>query len=256
MSATFTSYLETLPNIINICENFEKDVKESFFKVVPPFLNPYYVDRIYDNQREYWFSLTPKFLSYYVPLTRIIEITEMFGIRELEIQKTRLNKIVQELQTVQVVSIFSEFSYRLQLIKNSFAPFLDRLRTSISLLDAQERKRLNEGIHCYLESCNLSSAAMSVSAIENRLFRLMAKARPNESRNLGRQTLGQLVQEYLKDQEKYLKIVPERHHALLNLCNRYRIYAVHPKGLEVSRNIAGSILRLTFEFLMDKETLV
>jgi hypothetical protein len=39
---------------------------------------------------------------------------------------------------------------------------------------------------------------------------------------------------------------------LLDLCNKYRIFSVHPKGKKVGHNVATSVLHLTFEFFSNK----
>jgi len=41
---------------------------------------------------------------------------------------------------------------------------------------------------------------------------------------------------------------------LLQLCNTYRTFSVHPKKLKIKPTLAGSILNLSIEFLTDQDT--
>jgi hypothetical protein len=102
-----------------------------------------------------------------------------------------------------------------------------------------------------VEGCNYSTVAMAVSAIEFRLLNLMQSAKPNPQ--LENYTLGQLIDEYLQNEAEYNNVIPKRHEHLLNLCNTYRIFSVHPKKEKITRAIATSIVNLTFAFLLDKE---
>jgi len=118
-------------------------------------------------------------------------------------------------------------------------------------LNLNEIDRLNEAIHCFLEGCYYSSVAMSVSAIEFRLFSLMMSICPDPK--LKELTLGQLIREYLDDKQKYGSVIPKKHEPLLEHCNTYRIFSVHPKKEEINKPIASSILNMTFLFLLDKK---
>jgi len=66
-------------------------------------------------------------------------------------------------------------------------------------------------------------------------------------------TLGQLINEYLDNKEKYGKIIPKKYEPLLEYCNTYRIFSVHPKKEKINKSVATSILHMTFQFLLDKE---
>ena len=118
-------------------------------------------------------------------------------------------------------------------------------------MNLNEIDRLNEAIHCFLEGCYYSSVAMSVSAIEFRLFSLMMSICPDPK--LKELTLGQLIREYLDDKQKYGSVIPKKHEPLLEHCNTYRIFSVHPKKEEINKPIASSILNMTFLFLLDKK---
>ena len=92
---------------------------------------------------------------------------------------------------------------------------------------------------------------MSVSAIEFRLFSLMMAICPDPK--LEELTLGQLIREYLDNKQKYGNVIPKKHEHLLDHCNIYRIFSVHPKKEEINKPIASSILSMTFLFLLDKK---
>jgi len=92
---------------------------------------------------------------------------------------------------------------------------------------------------------------MSVSAIEFRLLSLMTST--CQDARLERMTLGQLINEYLNNKDKYRRIIPEKHEPLLEHCNTYRIFSVHPKKERINKSVATSILHMTFQFLLDKD---
>jgi len=57
----------------------------------------------------------------------------------------------------------------------------------------------------------------------------------------------------LDDKQKYGSVIPKKHEPLLDHCNTYRIFSVHPKKEEINKPIASSILNMTFLFLLDKK---
>ena len=82
----------------------------------------------------------------------------------------------------------------------------------------------------------------------------MSIANPDAIPKLEDMTLGQLITEYIQNKEAYKYIVPKKHKALLELCNTYRIFSVHPKKEDISPGIASSILNLSLVFLTDDNT--
>jgi len=73
----------------------------------------------------------------------------------------------------------------------------------------------------------------------------------NKGKDLERLTLGELIREYLENKEGYDKVIPKTHEPLLNLSNRYRISSAHPKEERITKQIATSIINLTFDFLLE-----
>ena len=90
---------------------------------------------------------------------------------------------------------------------------------------------------------------MAVSAIEFRLLSLMMSKSPDSK--LSELTLGLLIREYLDNQEKYGRVIPKNHKHLLEHCNVYRVFSVHPKQQKITRASANSIINMTFGFLLD-----
>jgi len=122
----------------------------------------------------------------------------------------------------------------------------------------EEAVRLDESLEDFSNKCYYSSVVLAVSAIESRLHYLI-KLRNSKiyKEYFSKFTLGQIINIFdennYKDEKfkKIKKIFPEKYKVLLNLCNQYRIFSAHPKQEEITRNIALSILALTFQFLTD-----
>lgn len=146
------------------------------------------------------------------------------------------------------------------LTKEIEKPFVDssgELNQLYRQLQDKEKQRLCEALHDYLEGGYYSSVAMAVSTIEYRLLVLMKKANSNEAAKLEEMTFGGLIKEYLDhEKDKYQNLLPSVHKPLLQLCNTYRIFSVHPKQEEINRKVATSVLNLTLEFLLDEKTVV
>ncbi len=148
------------------------------------------------------------------------------------------------------------FKLNVRSLQLGFKRMRGNISTTCEALDIEEKERLNEAIHCYLENCYFSSIAMSVSAVESRLLKLMINVSPESKVEIEKNTLGQLIYEYSNNKAKYKNVVPEKHKALLDLCNTYRVFSVHPKKQKVTPQIATSVLSLSIEFLTDKDTRV
>jgi hypothetical protein len=144
-----------------------------------------------------------------------------------------------------------DFELNVNLIRNVFKDAEGEIKKKLHLLDRKEIDRLEEAINCYLNGCDYSTVAISVSAIEFRLLNLMQSAKPNSK--LEKLSLGALISEYLQNKKEYKNIIPKKHEPLLNLCNTYRIFSVHPKKEKITRGIATSIINMTFAFLLDKK---
>lgn len=219
------------------CEEFKKEILQAFFENETP--------------KAYFYTHTPRYHRYFDPIARTIEVCEIFGINHLDQKKDWLLRNVGWLEDPRIVSTKNLFVWYVDSIKGVFSGMKEERQEVFSTLEPAERERLNEAIHCFLEGCNYSAVVMSVSAIEFRLLNLMQAANPDE--RLEKLTLGQLINEYLTNKEKYKNVIPKKHEPLLNLCNTYRIFSVHPKKEKIKKRTASATLNLTFEFLLDKK---
>jgi len=205
------------------------------------------MERTYDNPQ---YCYTPTYRERFEIIKRITEISEMLGIKKLDRKKDKLVQNIILLQDPKSIEQRKNFENLITEIASIFGDTSKEVKDKISLLSSDELDRLNEAIHCLFEGCYYSAIAMSVSAIEFRLLSLMTYGNPEAK--LEQLTLGQLIREYLDNKEKYSNVIPKKHEPLLNHCNVYRIFSVHPKREEINKPIANSILNMTFMFLLDK----
>lgn len=223
-----------------ICKEFKEDVINTIYK--DPKCS--YLQGI--------FCYSPYYQNRLIPIKRTIEIIEIFGIKELEVNKKYLQELLTSLENPAAVKYETIFQESINGLYNTFSKdtVKKEIKETLSTLRAEEIDRLNEAIHCFLEGCNYSAVAMSVSAIEFRLLSLMTSVCPNPS--LEKMPLGQLIKEYLDNKERYKGIIPQKYEPLLEHCNTYRIFSVHPKKEKINKSVATSILHMTFQFLLDK----
>ena len=230
-------YLSVLRDMEEKCEEFKKDILHRFF--------------LEETPREFYYTHTPRYRRHLDPITRTIEICEIFGINHLDQNKDSLLRRIRWLEDPEGVDSKFRFTVHVNFIEDVVSGAKKERRKVFLTLEPAERERLNEAIHCFLEGCYYSAVAMSVSAIEFRLLNLMQIVKTDKK--LEKLTLGQLIKEYLDNKEKYSKIIPKKYESLLDLCNTYRIFSVHPKKEKIIKRTANSILSLTFEFLLDKK---
>jgi hypothetical protein len=193
----------------------------------------------------------PRYEELWKNIYDIISICDMFGIEELAANQPMLNDRVVCLHDPMSIQIRNAFEAYIDFIINSFTKFEKEIKNKLQLLSEEEKNRLNEALNCYIMGCNYSAIAMSVSAVESRLFSLMMSKCP--SLELEELTLGQLINEYLNNKQKYGNVIPKKHLSLLEYCNTYRVFSVHPKKEKITRAIATSIINMTFSFLLDEE---
>lgn len=148
----------------------------------------------------------------------------------------------------------ASFRAAINCLFEGFSMAKDEISRFCAAFDMEEKQRINEAIHTYLENCNYSCVAMSVSAVESRLLKLMCSANPASRPKLEKKTLGELIGEYLEHKTIYKNIVPLKHEHLLGLCNTLRVFSVHPKKEKITNPLASAILNLAVAFLTDEET--
>jgi len=239
-------YLETLQKIDNECANFYDWVARAFFQegksktcTVPDFY----------EREDYVQRLKPIEACMHICKTLNLQVFGTTDNRAFEESLTSLrnNPDIEELEG---------FRLAINMVRGYFAIVRDSIMVFCASFDEEERLRINEAVHNYLERCNYSCIAMSVSAVESRLLRLMCTANPAAEEELSKGTLGRLITEYVSDKGKYRNVVPKRHETLLQLCNTYRVFSVHPKRHRISHQVTTSIFNLSLEFLTDPNTKV
>lgn len=241
------SYIETLLDMNKECKTFKNRAIDILFSKDTDGLF-----RLSPHLRGL-LCYTPRYQSAFKPIKGLVKILEIFGIRTLERNKNALLITVDQLEDAEQVigrKYFEELTDTLIDLFSSKA-LKKQIKNKLSILKTEEIDRLNEAIHCFLEDCNYSAVAMSVSAIEFRLLSLMTSV--HSEPNLYKMTLGQLINEYLKNKEKYRRIIPKKYEPLLEHCNTFRVFSVHPKKEKINKSVATSILHMTFQFLLDKE---
>jgi len=238
-------YLQHLVDFEKLCLLFKKITIDTFFTDSSGSQR----DEI--DEDDLYFCFTPVYRQQFEIIKRIVEVCDIFGIKNLEKYKNQIMSYVFLLEEPQTIQNRETFEQCVNKIISYFSTEKKEIEDKIGLLNTEEIERLNEAIHCFLEGCYYSSVAMSVSAIEFRLFSLMMSICPDPK--LEELTLGQLIREYLDDKQKYGNVIPKKHETLLDHCNTYRIFSVHPKKEEINKSIANSILNMTFLFLLDKK---
>jgi len=201
-------------------------------------------------------DLKNTYFSYGINLTindlkEVIELIDFFGINLFDENKKEVMASLERITASLLSGDTSFLNMHIREVKDLFQLIEDDLNSKIELLSDNEEKRLNEAFNCYIQELNYSSVIMSVSSIESRLFSLMYTQSANEKlKNL---TLGQLIKEYVNDKNTYNNIISRKHEPLLEYCNTYRIFSVHPKEEKITRSNATAILCMTCSFLFDKE---
>lgn len=230
-------------DMVSLCEELKKDTIDLAFRdndgnIVDTALMPMYC----------W---TPRYQHYWQTINDEVSICDMLGISILDKSQSEMIERVKLANTPEAIIGRSRLENHIDFIKKYFAMASDQIKTKLQLLENEELSRLDEALCCYLDGCNYATVAMSVSAIEFRLFSLMKFKCPNAK--LEELTLGQLIREYLNNKSKYGAIIPEKHEPLLQHCNVYRIFSVHPKKEKITKSMATSIINMTFAFLLDQE---
>ena len=196
-----------------------------------------------------WFCYTPYYCQVLLPIKRLIEVCDIFGIAALERNEEFLRRCIHDLEDPTKVKYKDELSQNISGIRNVFNLIRKDAYELDSSLSSTIKRRLNEAIHCFLEGCYYSTVIMSVSAAESKMSTQMKRVNPEKKEYIDKLTLGQLIQEYLDNEEEYDHCIPGKYKSLLELCNKYRIFSAHPKEEEIRGRVAKSILNLTFEFL-------
>lgn len=188
-------------------------------------------------------------------LRNIVTICSFFGVASFDERINHLNDEINELDNSLRMGHKDGIKSNLMSIKayfsgsENYSPQRELIKKLI-LLNDDEKNRLNEAFNCYVNDFYYSTIVLSVSAVESRLFTIMNFI--NDSKNIDKLTLGGLITEYLKNEETYNKIIPQKHLQLLHYCNTYRVLSVHPKKERITKSNATAILSMTCSFLFDE----
>lgn len=236
-------YLWHLLSIADLCEEFKRITIKTEFTDSG-------TNKILSEPLVVTYCWTPRYQEHWQILHDIVDMCDMLGIELLEERKRIMQQRIMSLNSPESIQKRSTFEGYVDYVKDVFRKVESEIRCKLQLLDEEERDRLNEALNCYIQGCNYSAIAMSVSAIESRLFSLMMSKSPDSE--LGELTLGQLIREYLNNKQRFGKVIPRKHEPLLEHCNVYRIFAVHPKQEKITRSTTTSIINMTFAFLLDE----
>ena len=236
-------YFSTLKNIEEECDKFKRAIVNVFFKGGKT--------KYYDKENN--ITQNRLYRTHFSNIRSCVELSKFldFKVTGFDFQ---FFQCFSCLDSSSDINNIEDFDLYVDGIKLGFFKLHDQIENFYNSFDEEERKRINESIHCIFECCFFSSVSMSVSAVESRLLKLMCNVSPEFKNKLEKMALGQLVFEYSRNKEKYKNIVPEKHTPLLDLLNTYRIFSVHPKQQEITSLIAKSILNLSIEFLVDENT--
>jgi hypothetical protein len=238
-----TDHLSNLSKAPKLCLDFQGFVARMFFPKGP------------DKAPNYsGFCWSKPYQERFKPIKSCVELCRILRLPSCGSSDSVFYRAASTLEIPRSTNNWWDFITSLNVIKGTFEDAKDEILSFCSSFDEIEKERMNEAIHCYFEDCNYACVAMSVSATESRLLKLMRLVNPESKKALEKKTLGGLITEYLKNKAKYKEVVPEKHEHLLQLCNTYRIFSVHPKEEKIEPSLASSILNLTILFLTDQNT--
>lgn len=235
-------YISCLKEIEAVCTAFQRSIENIFFKhgKAKHSITPY-------------FQQTPDYLEKFNSIRSSAELCRILKLPFGDFEHSFWNSITT-LENPYMIIDLEQFRLSVQGAILGFARVQEQISGFCKAFDEEEKQRINEAIHNFFEGCNYSCVAMSVSAAEARLLKLMCIVAPDSANTLCEMTLGELMREYVTNKAKYKNVVPQKHEHLLRLCNTYRIFSVHPKKESISGLLTNSILSLVLEFLTDKDT--
>ena len=138
-----------------------------------------------------FYALTPVQRVYWDILNQLVNLSEFFGIEELDLNKKGLETWIYGIENPPISYEWSKIDDLFTKIRSVFKSAKPELDRKINLLDKEEKGRLNEAFNCYVKELNYAAIVMSVSAIESKLFSLMMSKCPDKK--LEDLTLGQLI---------------------------------------------------------------
>ena len=235
-------YFDYLLRIEEYCDNFKSLITTVYFHAGK--------EKICKTDNV---CFTPYYQELFLPIKTSYKLLPIIGMTKYS-YKTITETFINGLENKDALNNLEVFQSTVDAIKSIFVLLQQERKVFISMFSFEEKERINEALHNYFECCNYSCVAMSVSAVESRLLKLMFQGCPEAKNDLEKLTLGQLISEYVNHKDKYKKVVPKVHEPLLDLCNTYRTFSVHPKEVKITNGMATSILNLSIHFLVDDKT--
>lgn len=244
-------YFTSLQDMVSYCGNFKEWVLRTFFTAK----NQYGQQRS-DTPTETWayyghLCYDPEYQRRLEMVKRCIQICHVFNLAKLTAMQPALLERAYALGRPEIVKTRKDFEANMDAISTGFLNEGFPIAGLIRELHSSERERLLEAVHGLFENCRMSAVAMAASAIEFRLLEFMKQLTPEE--DFEKETLGSLIQQCLDPDKPYAKKLPDRHRPLLELCNKYRIFSVHPSTTMIGQNEALSVINLAFSFILDPQ---
>jgi hypothetical protein len=163
---------------------------------------------------------------------------------------------IDALKNPETIQTYEHFKEILSEIGEDIKDLDEDIQKKVIGITCEECNRLDESLVDYSNHCLYSSVIMAVSAVEQRLHQMIKKLdNKRYTEEFENKTLGQIIVEF-SDKGSYRDIkllLPEKHLPLIQLLNKYRIFAVHPKNEPITPTIVDSILALSFTFITDPE---
>jgi len=238
----FIDYLACFKNSVEECESFKKRILDIYF------------DGGRKEKPLQYFCLFSGYQERFIPVKKCVQLCRILKLPVFEGHDSSLYDAASDLEDYRQMVDLKSFEVNINVVIAEFGVVKNEIAVFCSAFDEEEKERINEAIHNNIEGCNYSCVAMSVSAVESRLLKLMCIMSPDSEAELEKKTLGQLIVEYIDNKSKYRNVVPDRHDHLLGLCNTYRTFSVHPKKQRITGGVASSIFNLAIEFLTDSNT--
>lgn len=175
-----------------------------------------------------------------------------------------LGEDIQKLKLPHKNKDWYTFKFNTENIQDFLKDISPRVCEKIKKFTCLECERVWESIRCFNFQSYHASTILIVSGLESRLHTLIkgknATLYKKEIKNF---TFGRILG--LRDPEsfkdiKFQKIkriitnlIQEKHMPLMKLLNYYRIVSAHPSLENINKNVAKSIITLSFSFLLDEK---
>lgn len=201
-----------------------------------------------------------RYIIFIKVLKEILDIFKHFTNRPYELFEY-LSSFVFILEAPPYNLTREQFAHNIHALKEEFNKIETEFKPKLLKLDNEQISRMDEALTTYFEDCPLSSIILFVSVIEWELYKLLNKDKELASfyrekhPKLKNPTFGVLIgffNKYLDNEQLAKYSWLKKFKVLFDLCNDYRKFSAHEKGIKVSTRVASAILSLTFEFLFNK----